>query len=146
MEYGCRQTRGSPRGDPEDFRLARGDHRNQDGPGNIRALRSYRPRGDGPNGAREGRAHPTRKIGGAMKKLYLMSEPEKAEMLKITGMPVILLPGGLTLYDHQYYANLFWQKLAKLHGFLWHTVEAAPGEDPCAFLAEPIKENKNERD
>jgi coproporphyrinogen III oxidase-like Fe-S oxidoreductase len=76
------------------------------------------------------------------KKLYRMSEAELAEMTKIAQMPVMYLGGGTPIFDHQEAANTFWKKLAKLYGFLWHSVEPAPGADLRSFLAEPIEPGK----
>lgn len=77
-----------------------------------------------------------------MKKLYRLSEAELKEMEAIASLPVLYLSGGAPIFDQLEMANRFWKKIAKFYGFLWHSVEPAPGSDPRSFFAEPIEPGK----
>ena len=81
-----------------------------------------------------------------MKRLYRLNKEEFLLLLRIALFPEIRLPSGKLFINRERELRAYWRHIAGIHGFLWYTVEVGPGEALQEFLAEPIKENKNERD
>lgn len=72
-----------------------------------------------------------------MKSEYKLTEYEMDKMKSIsqTNIPVLKFGDYWSGMDKQERANHFWKELAENYGFVWDSVEAAPGKDYYYFLA-----------